>query len=305
MTGTVLVTGAFGFIGRHVAREYARSGWMVVGMGHGAWERSEWLKWGCSDWHSADITVNSLLTYSGEPDVIVHCAGSGSVGFSMKHPLQDYQRTVETTIAVLEFTRLHVPNARVIYPSSAGVYGAAPRGPIRVSSDLHPVSPYGVHKKVAEDLCRSYATSFSVSVAIIRLFSIYGMGLRKQLLWDTCQKITHGVVDFFGDGTETRDWLHVTDAARLMFMANKWSSPECPVVNGGSGVATTVSETINAVVQEFRCSDPVRFTGTVRPGDPRHYEADIDDARQRGWMPTVEWSKGIEEYVRWFRAGAL
>ena len=81
----VIVTGAFGFIGRSVARHLAKLGWEVVGLGHGKWSRQEWETWGLTEWHTCDITLNSLLSYADTPDLIVHCAGSGSVNFSMTH----------------------------------------------------------------------------------------------------------------------------------------------------------------------------------------------------------------------------
>jgi nucleoside-diphosphate-sugar epimerase len=75
----------------------------VSGIGHGAWGQEDWKKWGLSDWRTADFNLKNLITYGGEPDVIIHCAGIGSVPFSMSHPVQDFQITVQTTMDVLEF----------------------------------------------------------------------------------------------------------------------------------------------------------------------------------------------------------
>ena len=115
MASTALVTGAHGFLGRYVARQLARDNWRVIGLGHGSWARDEWKVWGIAEWHCADIALETLLIYAGEPDVIVHCAGSGSVGFSMTHPYQDFQRTVATALAVLEYARLYVPRVRTAF----------------------------------------------------------------------------------------------------------------------------------------------------------------------------------------------
>jgi UDP-glucose 4-epimerase len=90
-----------------------------------------------------------MVVYGGEPDLIIHCAGSGSVGFSMLHPSQDFDRTVLTTRDVLEYVRLHRPNAKVVLASSASVYGNATTMPICVTESLRPVSPYGMHKQIA------------------------------------------------------------------------------------------------------------------------------------------------------------
>ncbi|CAN5738304.1 NAD-dependent epimerase/dehydratase family protein [soil metagenome] len=304
LSQSALVTGAYGFVGRHVARHMARNGYVVRGMGHGAWGRGEWREWGLSDWHSADVNVETLLTHGGEPDVIVHCAGSGSVAFSMTHPYQDHQRSVTTTLAVMDFARQHRPEARIVLPSSAGVYGVAAEQPIRVNSTLAPVSPYGLHKRMAEDLCVSYARHFGVRAAVVRLFSVYGIGIRKQLLWDACSKLSAGDLMFGGTGDETRDWIHIEDAAQLLLRVSEEASQHCPIVNGGSGAAITIREVVNTVAKGLGLVDFPQFSGRSRPGDPVHYLADISEAKALGWTPARDWQTEVSAYVEWFKNGS-
>ena len=114
------------------------------------------------------------------------------------------------------------------------MYGNADALPIAESTPINPISPYGVHKQIAEELIRSYAHHFSLSVAIVRFFSLYGPGLRKQLLWDACTKIEKGDFDFYGTGHEVRDWLHVQDAARLLLTLPSHASSDAVIVNGGN-----------------------------------------------------------------------
>ena len=104
---------------------------------------------------------------------------------------------------------------------------------------MNPVSPYGVHKKIAEDLCRSYGQHFKIASCVIRLFSVYGVRLRKQLLWDECLKLSKNEITFFGTGQETRDWLHIHDVVNLLFTAAEHASSHCPTVNGGTGVGVS------------------------------------------------------------------
>lgn len=301
---TALITGAYGFVGRHVARAAARQGYHVRGIGHGAWGRDEWRQWGVSEWHPCDVTVESLLTYSGEPDVIFHCAGSGSVAFSMTHPYQDYQRTVATTLSVLEYLRANLPRTRLVMPSSAGVYGLAEQMPITTRSPLNPVSPYGLHKKMAEDLCMSYARHFGIKVAMVRLFSVYGIGIRKQLLWDACSKMTNGNFNFAGTGQETRDWLHVDDAAALMLAAADNASPACPIVNGGAGEAVNIQSVVDRLASRLGLALRPVFSGQVRQGDPLHYQADIQEALDWGWRPARDLLVELDAYADWHAGGA-
>jgi UDP-glucose 4-epimerase len=301
---TALVTGAHGFVGRHVAAALAASGVHVTGIGHGSWTRDEWRRWGLDEWHVADVSVESLTTYAGTPDLVFHCAGSGSVAFSMSHPAQDFNRTVGSTLAVLEYLRLQCPQARLVMPSSAGVYGVAERMPIATGATLRPVSPYGVHKQMAEELCQSYARHFGIRSARVRLFSVFGVGIRKQLLWDACNKLRRGPATFAGSGQETRDWLHVADAARLMLAAAEHASTDCPVANGGTGRAVSIREVVELIAARLGGGAAAAFSGQLRPGDPTHYQADIAGALAWGWLPQRDFVAEVKAYVDWFKADA-
>lgn len=299
----VLITGTAGFIGRHVAQRYAEQGWQVSGIGHGGWQPAEWRQWGLHSWHAQEVTLESLKVCAGSPEVIVHCAGSGSVGYSLQHPYQDYLRNVASLAQVLEYARLHAPQAKIVYPSSAAVYGAVKQMPIAESQMAYPVSPYGSHKLMAEQLCASYAKNFGLAVAVIRFYSVYGNGLRKQLLWDASRKIATGQHEYFGSGAERRDWLHVRDAARLVQLAAEHAADGCPVVNGGSGTGVQVREILQELYRQLGVAALPVFNGQAKAGDPQHYAADMHKVQEWGWRPQVDWRSGIAEYAAWLKAG--
>jgi UDP-glucose 4-epimerase len=297
-----LVTGAQGFIGRHVARRLAQGGWQVHGIGHGDWTRAQSAEWGLEQWLAGDVTLDALSAAGGQPALIVHCAGSASVGFSLNAPQLDFQRTVGTTAAVLEFARTRAAGAAIVLPSSAAVYGDAERQPIGESAPLCPISPYGEHKRQAEDLCRRYASEHALRVAVVRLFSVYGPGLKKQLLWEACNRLAQGEpAPFFGDGGETRDWLQVEDAAALLELAGSQAAVGCPVVNGGRGEAVAVRELLTHLFRLMGRNDAPRFSGQAHRGDPRHFQADVRAARRWGWQAATGWRDGLGQYVDWFR----
>ena len=85
----VLITGAHGFLGRYVAKIYGQAGFYVIGLGHGSWSVSEAQVWGINEWHHADVDMDVLQSYAADVSTIVHCAGSGSVGFSLSNPMKD------------------------------------------------------------------------------------------------------------------------------------------------------------------------------------------------------------------------
>lgn len=300
MAKRVLVTGAYGFIGRHTAKEFHRAGYYVIGLGHGIWGLDEASEWGVDEWHVGDVTMDALQTYALDCEVIVHCAGSGSVGFSIANPMKDFERTVWTTHYVLEFIRLYSPHTRFIYPSSAAVYGNQEKLPLSVSMSLNPISPYGVHKKIVEELCQMYAKQYDVSIAVLRLFSVYGNGLRKQLLWDACRKLTENENEFWGTGEETRDWVHVYDVACSMLKAVDYASADCPVVNVAGGHGVKISDILKLVFKAFGDNGQPYFCGQVNVGNPNHYVGDISEIKEWGWCSQMALEEGISDYVRWF-----
>ncbi len=299
----LLITGGHGFIGRHVARYFSEKNWHVTAIGHGKWLDSHPEEWGISSWHENDISIASLSEIYLKPDLIVHAAGASSVPISLKNPYEDFKRTVITTSEVLEFMRIYCPHARLVYPSSAGIYGNSKVMPLSESSKPDPVSPYGMHKAIAEQLCHMYSKQYGLCIAIIRLFSIYGPGLRKQLLWDTCEKIINKDFIFYGTGEETRDWLHINDAIQLIEIAFNHASDQCPVVNGGSGKGITVREVLEEILKMTNSKKSPEFTSSQREGDPVNYIANIDIAKSWGWEPSINWRDGVREYVEWYFNG--
>ncbi len=300
MPKTVLVTGARGFLGFEVAKHFASLGYYVDGMGHGNWDSDDYSELGIRSWVTCDISLDTLIECGGTPDIIIHCAGSGSVPFSMSNPFEDFSRTVLSTLAVLEFVKSHSPKSTIVYPSSAAVYGEAQSLPINECDSLLPISPYGFHKLTAENLCKSYATNFGVSVAIIRFFSLYGEGLRKQLFWDACIKAKVGDYTYSGSGMEIRDWIHIEDAVRLIEKVINHASPVCPVVNGGSGKGLHVKNLIQKIYDNLLPDTTLRFIGKVRLGDPLGFEADIKKSENYGWKPEINIQIGVKRYVTWF-----
>ena len=299
--GVALITGAHGTIGRVLARHLATQGWQVAGTGHGQWHPDEARAWGVALWQTGELDLPGLRRLAIEPQLVVHCAGSGVVGASLTAPYVDFQRTVDSTAAVLEYLRADHPRATLVLPSSAAVYGVADTLPMAEDSPLRPASPYGVHKKIAEELVCEHAARYGLDAAIVRLFSVYGEGFRKQLLWDACRRIRANETLFFGSGAETRDWLHVTDAAALLETAAAHAAPRCPIVNGGCGAPVTVRAVVQELFRLLGRSDEPTFCGTQRPGDPLHYHADMRKAHAWGWRARVGWREGLARYVAWFQ----
>lgn len=299
----VLITGAYGFLGRYTAKAFNEAGYHVSGIGHGKWHKYEYNQWGIEDWFESTITFEALINLNRTFDIIVHCGGSGSVSFSYQNPFEDFQKSVQSTLALLEYIRLQGKPCHFIYPSSPAVQGDLGDKKITEDDPSNPVSPYGFHKKAAEELCLSYSKNFDLTISIIRYFSIYGAGLQKQLLWDACMKIKNAdeSITFFGTGEETRDWIYVKDAASLVLAVATNEKRKISIINGGTGLKTTVEDTIKLLVKLYGKKIAVKFNQEVKAGDPRFYYADISQAKQLGWAPQVHLDEGIQLYVNYFK----
>ena len=304
----ILITGAHGFIGKHLARSLAAVGHQVGGVGHGIWPESEAAAWGISHWLNGDIqpgNLRQLRHAAGTPDVVYHLAGGSSVGLAVENPREDFFRTVVTTAELLDWLRLDAPAAHLVAVSSAAVYGAGHPGQIGEDVALDPYSPYGHHKRMMEDLCRSHAAGYGLHVSIARLFSVFGPGLKKQLPWDLCSRLAKGANPLMlgGSGAELRDWTDVRDVVRALALLGN-HPPTMPVVcNVGTGVGTPVR-----AIAELLCagwpgqerSATLQFSGRSRPGDPFSLVAQPDRLRSLGFEWQIPVAKGLSEYVRWF-----
>jgi UDP-glucose 4-epimerase len=311
MTGpTVWITGARGFIGRHVARRFMASGARVAGLGHGAWREIEAELWGVSHWINGDVTASNLShlgDVTGLPDVIVHLAGGSTVSAAIQQPREDFFRTVATTVELLDWLRVASPTTSLTVASSAAVYGAGHEGLIRESAALEPFSPYGYHKLMMESLCRSYGQSFGLRSVVARLFSVYGDGLRKQLLWDACSKLAAGAdrLSLGGTGREVRDWVHVEDVAKVLVSLPGHAQINVPVFNVGTGLGTSISRVAETLARSWGAAaghtiTGVEFSGSTRPGDPFSLVADVGKLARIGLHCERNVDAGLAEYVAWF-----
>ena len=304
------ITGARGFIGRQLAKQLYSNGVEVAGIGHGVWRSDDAACWGVTNWINGDVVHSNfdrLKALTGVPDAIYHLAGGSSVGPSIATPAEDFSRTVDSSMQLLEWARNHSDQSRLVFASSAAVYGASHKKPIKESDEIIPFSPYGYHKRIAELLFESYSRNFGLRSAVVRLFSVYGPELKKQLLWDLCNRFNKSPAEMecFGSGEETRDWLHVSDAVGYLIHAASLAEAQGFVVNGGCGIDVPVKDIVRCVRSAWELDTTIKFNGKQREGDPQYLVADMSRGKKIGFSPKYEWSICIKEYVHWFRNNAL
>lgn len=307
---TVWVTGGRGFIGRHLSRILSQSDCLVFGIGHGACPPEVASKQGLQFWLNGDLEAHNfqqLLKQSGSPAVIYHLAGGSSVGLSIQTPAEDFRRSVVSTSALLEWVRVSAPQAKLVVTSSAAVYGNSSLEQIPEHGQYTPYSPYGFHKRAAELLCESYSQAYGLQIAIVRLFSVFGPGLRKQLLWDFCSKLStaSSKIVMQGTGDEIRDWFYVEDVVSLLTAASNVVSDSTFIINGGTGEGTSVRDIVDKVCAIANCFPEIEFNGLKREGDPFSLVANTVKSSELNFRPKIALDLGLKNYVQWFLRSKL
>ncbi len=306
-SGISFVTGAAGFVGGHLTKRLFENNCLVGGIGHGELSPPAASERGMSAWMNGEVTranLDKLAQQCGLPDYIFHLAGGSSVAASMSAPCTDFEKTCCSTSELLEWVRVHSPHSKMLFVSSAAVYGNKHSSHIAEHCLLAPYSVYGVNKRIAETLFESYTENYGLNAAIVRLFSVYGPGLRKQLLWDICTKLCRnsGLLELGGTGGEMRDWIHVQDAVDVMLSAIEIASNKVQIINGGTGIGTNVDSIARLVSRAFTGKEAkIEFSGARRAGDPDYLVADIQQLRQLGKCEFRDVADGLHEFVSWYK----
>lgn len=300
MNKKVLITGASGFIGSKLLEKFKHEGYAVTG-----WDRNDTIINGVIvvsvQMNDKGSVVDAL--HKCNPDIIIHCAGSADVGKSVANPEMDYEGNVTLTHNLLfAIHKCGLEKKRFVFLSSAGVYGNPLNLPITEDMSLNPLSPYAVHKVMCEDLCSYFNKNYGADIKIARIFSAYGVGLRKQIFWDMHMKAEKtGKLEMLGTGNESRDYIHISDVIQSLYLLATTESDEM-IFNVANGEETTIRQATDWFAECAGISeDQISFNGLVREGDPINWRADNSKIKRLGYKKSVEMKDGLQEYVDWVR----
>ena len=240
-------------------------------------------------------------------EVVFHLAASVGNTRSIEHPILDSEINVIGTLRVLEAARRHGLR-KVVFSSSAGIFGELKTVPIREDHPAEPDTPYGASKLGAEKLCLAYAKLYPLECICLRYFNVYGVRQRYDAYGNVIPIFAHRALRgepliIHGDGEQTRDFINVRDVA----MAN-YRAAMSRGVSGAFNVASGTRVTINQLASMLAAAGELDLSvqhGPPRPGDVRHSLADVSAAREAfGFDPIVSLEHGLPEYMRWAR-GAM
>jgi len=292
----ILIIGSAGFIGSHATHFFSKN--------HEVWgadiidahEIANYFFLGQSD-----TTFDSIFKHN-KFDICINASGNGSVPISINSPLFDFDLNVVNTIKILDAIRTHNPHCRFINISSAAVYGNPAALPVKEDVQLKPLSPYGWHKMYAEQICKEYHCLYNIQTVSLRLFSVYGEKLRKQLFWDIYQKCLRSKeIELFGSGNETRDFIYIDDLVVAIDHIIGYCTFNGEAINVSSGVETTIKEAAEIFCSEIDPSISISFNKIVKPGDPLNWKADLSILNGLGFNHKYSIEKGLRNTAKWLK----
>jgi len=303
LANSVLITGAAGFLGRYVTRQFASEGWRVIGVDVVPPESLHMRPGATYHQLSLPNPILGELLAAERPRACVHCAGRASVPLSMEDPAADFRDNTVLTFELLEALRRFGGGCAFLLLSSAAVYGNPPALPVREDQPTIPLSPYGFHKRQCELTCEEFARIYGIPTACVRIFSAYGPGLRRQVIWDMCERVLReSSLTLHGTGSESRDFIHAADVARAVALLLREAPCQGEVYNLATGREVTIRELASMITTLLRPETEVRFDGVVRRGDPLNWRADVSRIGALGFTPTLSLEQGIRTVATWASA---
>lgn len=300
----VLITGGAGFVGSHIADACIREGYetfildnLVTGRLENIHQAAEWI--------DADIARDALdpLFAQIKPDVVYHLAANASVALSMQDPLYDEHTNIRGTIQLLQAAAKHAVK-KVIYASSAAIYGDPSYYPLDERHPIAPLSAYGISKYVPELYLRVYHQHYGVPFTALRYANIYGPrqiaeGEGGVIAIFTDRVVKNETLYIQGDGDQTRDFIYIDDIVAANIAAIEHGTGKS--YNIGTGRATSINDLVYTMRQVTGKDITVAHT-SPREGDIRHSYFNSSAAHEElHWQPTVALDEGLRRTLQYYQ----
>jgi len=309
MQGTrVLVTGGAGFIGSHLVEHLGARNEVVVldDLSTGSLRNLETVPRDVRVKRASILNRKTLATAMQGTDLVYHLAAKTSVPDSVAHPEAYWRTNVQGTLGVLK-AAVDAKVRRVVFASSAAVYGNSEVNPKVETMRPAPASPYATSKMVGEFACEEIASLKGLETVVVRIFNAYGprqdpTSPYASVIAKFCASVAASEgIEIYGDGEQTRDFLYVTDLTAALELAGE-RPVSGEIINVGSGSATSVNE-VARLLSEI-AGVPIRTKRIEpRPGDVRDSRADITKAAEKfGFAPGTSLREGLERTLAWYRA---
>jgi UDP-glucose 4-epimerase len=299
-----LVTGGAGFIGSNIVRLLLEEGHAVAVLDNlSSGYRCNLDPFPSVRFIEGDIRdVAKLADAMKNAEIVFHLAASVGNMRSIENPIEDSEVNLIGTLRVLEAAR-KAGARKIVFSSSAGIFGELKQLPIAEDHPVEPDSPYGASKLAAEKQCLVYSKLFGIEAMCLRYFNVYGINQRYDAYGNVIPIFIHRLLHdepllIFGDGEQTRDFVNVRDVAQANYKAAMVQGIS-GAFNISSGRRISINDLVRLLIQASGRQIRVEH-GPIRKGDVRHSLADVSNAKRAfGFNPAVDLTEGLREYIQW------
>lgn len=301
----VLITGAAGFIGSHLAERLCSKEIKVIGLDDlsggllanlSSLEENNNFKFIEGDM----LNLNKSMEIPGDLDAIFHFGAQSSVSRSTKKPGEEFDANTKGTFEVLEYARKKGVES-VIFASSSTVYGNA-KLPTREEHSIKPISNYGASKASSEAYCFSYSSLYGMKNVNLRFYNIYGPRSRKGVMYDLVQKLEKNEqeLEILGTGEQTKDYLYIDDTIEAIELILNEGELEGEAYNIGFGENHSVREIARKICEILGVDPKISYTeGISWKGDVEETLADISKLTDLGFEPKIDIEEGLRRLIDW------
>jgi len=296
----ILVTGGAGFIGYHLCTKLSGLTDQLSiydNLSSGKIENAKDVP--AAKFVQGDILDQKTLMALPKQDLIYHLAAQVVVPYSMENPLIDFETNAKGTVCVLEKARKD--DAKLVFASSAAVYGNPTMLPTAESYGFHPFSCYGLSKVVGEEYCHMYREQYGLDIVITRFANVYGLRCHG-VIHDFLDKLAKNPdkLEIIGTGLQSRDLVHVSDVVELLVAVGALDKANGETYNVGYGKTTKIIDLAKMMLTILGLQNRtvVTTTGVSWQGDIDTIWFNIDKARtELGWNPKVSLEESIKEVI--------
>ncbi|MBA5260924.1 NAD-dependent epimerase/dehydratase family protein [Enterococcus hirae] len=308
----ILITGGAGFIGSTLANHLGKENVVIVvdDLSMGKVENLEMDRnITFIEGDVADSVLMEEIIRANQFDYIFHLAAVASVADSVARPVETHRVNFESVLMLLELVRKYQPNLkRIVFSSSAAVYGDEPTLPKKEESIIRPLTPYAIDKFAAEQYVLDYCHLYDVPGSAVRFFNVYGPNQNPNspysgvisILVDRYKKQLAGEKTSFtlyGDGSQSRDFVYIDDVIQaLLLVANKEAALG-QQFNVGTGKATTLLTLIQTIDQILETELALEYQ-PERSGDIHDSLANISKIQSIGYLPNYDVLSGMKSYLK-------
>lgn len=303
----IVISGGTGFIGSHLLSQILKqhpSDVLIVSRGSSTERIQQYLsRIMLKVYRSSTEFSNHIIKF--DPDYLFLLGGNADPRISLSDPKSDLTHNLLYNFELLErLRRKKNTKTKIIFVSSVAVYGENEKGVLKEDSPTMPKSPYGINKLAVEGYIRFFSEMYGIKGFSVRLFSTYGPGLYKQVVYDFIKELlqNHKLLTIRGDGAEVRDLSYIDDQISGLLLLGKRASYKGEVYNLGSGTEISIKDLASTIAKLMKLTP--RITYQKKTKEKHHgkiWVADITKVKRLGHNPQITIPEGLKKTIKWVK----